>query len=166
MDPNANLDETLELVRSIKRTVDNADPDTGHCVIDPIDADRLAELVDALDGWIVAGGVLPARWVPMTVEACGWCCDDCLFYLANGETPVDMSEEDTEAWLAEITQRAGAWHVSLGGEHDDDCPNMADGQWEGSTDCPCETLEFSWTPCDVCGSHLGGGRSAVEYFAV
>lgn len=52
MDPNANLTEQLALTKRIL--------DTGRATMQ--DAERLAELVDALHGWIVGGGFLPDRW--------------------------------------------------------------------------------------------------------
>jgi hypothetical protein len=56
MDPNANLAEMLELAASII-AAGNED-----AAIDPSDAARLADLVEALDRWIVGGGFLPKRW--------------------------------------------------------------------------------------------------------
>jgi hypothetical protein len=52
MDPDSNLREMLELARA----------GVEAAVIDAVDADRLCELVLALDGWIVKGGFLPKRW--------------------------------------------------------------------------------------------------------
>lgn len=56
MDPNANLKEMLELAASLIEAADDEE------AIDPIDAVRLAELVQALDGWIKGGGFLPTEW--------------------------------------------------------------------------------------------------------
>ena len=53
MDPNANLEEQLELAHKLLLC------DYGER---PFDAERLAELVVALDEWIRKGGFLPARW--------------------------------------------------------------------------------------------------------
>lgn len=58
MDPNANLREMLELARhmaSCGRTED-------ICGSNEHEPSRLAELVEALDGWITKGGFLPDRW--------------------------------------------------------------------------------------------------------
>ena len=55
MDPNANLKEQQRL--SAELLEGNEDG------IDPIKAYRLAELVEALDGWIRRGGFLPTDWV-------------------------------------------------------------------------------------------------------
>jgi hypothetical protein len=56
MDPNANLTEQLSLAQKIV--------DGRYAIHDSLeaDADRLAELVVALDGWIRGGGFLPAAW--------------------------------------------------------------------------------------------------------
>lgn len=51
MDPNANLREQRELARLIL----SGNPSARY-------ADRLAELVVALDSWIRAGGFMPADW--------------------------------------------------------------------------------------------------------
>lgn len=52
MDPNANLAEQCEIASRILKAGD----------LD--DADRLAELVCALDSWLRVGGALPERWQP------------------------------------------------------------------------------------------------------
>jgi hypothetical protein len=56
MDPDAALDELLELVDQVLQL-----SDLGVCPPD-IDVPRVAELVDALDGWLMVGGILPRRW--------------------------------------------------------------------------------------------------------
>lgn len=97
----------------------------------------------------------------------GWCCTDCLFLLANGETPTDWSDVGLADYLNSVEQNTAGFHVALGGEHSEGCPNVApDGSWVGSTDCDCEHREFSWSSCDVCGSTLGGSRDAVTFFAL
>lgn len=105
----------------------------------------------------------------MKLHSYGRCCTDCLMFLANGETPIHMGEDETAEWMAEIGRRAGDLHVGVGGEHfyEEGCRNVtADGEWIGSTDCDCETQEFTWQSCDTCGSTLGGSRHAVHYFEV
>jgi hypothetical protein len=52
MDPNANLAEQLRLASDL---LSAGEPDMD-------DALRLAELVEALHGWIAGGGFLPAQW--------------------------------------------------------------------------------------------------------
>ena len=44
----------------------------------------------------------------------------------------------------------------------DDFGGMIAG--EAGSECDCETMSFSWSPCDVCGSNLGGERSAVSFW--
>lgn len=55
MDPNANLKEQREIAHELL-----------HRALTPNEAkrkaERLAELVEALDGWIAGGGFLPADW--------------------------------------------------------------------------------------------------------
>lgn len=55
MDPNANLREQLELALQI--VTEDQSPDVLEAA-----ANRLADLVLALDEWIAKGGFLPARW--------------------------------------------------------------------------------------------------------
>lgn len=51
-------------------------------------------------------------------------------------------------------------------EHLDDCgaitvdPRTDQRYWMGHGDCFCATNEFSWCPCEGCGSRLGGSRHA------
>lgn len=53
MDPNANLAEQRRLVAHIL---------SGKKLGYDADAERLAELVEALDEWITHGGFLPKEW--------------------------------------------------------------------------------------------------------
>jgi hypothetical protein len=68
MDPNAKLDQQLELAKRIIRIVDGApDGGTGQMPVVNIEAlisaaEELAERVEALDHWITGGGFLPERW--------------------------------------------------------------------------------------------------------
>lgn len=55
MDPDANLKEQRLLAQTILHGDDADSIDTG-------DAVRLAELVQALDEWLVKGGFLPTAW--------------------------------------------------------------------------------------------------------
>lgn len=124
----------------------------------------------------------------MDIHGYGAACTDCLMFLANGETPPEMTEEETEEYLDRVSSSAGeGMYWNVGGEHAEDCPNMArgacivganddpndhdyhdheEGTWIGDTDCYCDDLGFSWSACDVCGTRLGGDRHAVHYFGV
>lgn len=54
MDPDANLAEIRRIVARVTWGADSVD----HIH----DLERLAELVEALDNWIVGGGFLPTAW--------------------------------------------------------------------------------------------------------
>lgn len=56
MDPNETLARMLRAANEIEDTTDEIERS--------MLADELACLVMALDGWIKAGGFLPAAWVP------------------------------------------------------------------------------------------------------
>lgn len=66
MDPNANLQWQLEEVDGINEIIDaadddgNLDDDQKNELVDR--AQRLAELVESLHGWIAGGGFLPREW--------------------------------------------------------------------------------------------------------
>ncbi len=66
MDPNANLSETRRIVRTINE-IQDACPDDGDYTDRQLQqlarhANRLAELSEALDGWLSSGGFFPSRW--------------------------------------------------------------------------------------------------------
>lgn len=67
MDPNENLREALAVARDILNAWDQADDVLGelpHALKAEVaeKAERLAELVEGLDGWLSRGGFLPAAW--------------------------------------------------------------------------------------------------------
>lgn len=66
MDPNANIDEQLDLMKRIQAIADATRADgffTDDQRANLISMGlRLAELVEALDGWLNGGGFLPERW--------------------------------------------------------------------------------------------------------
>lgn len=68
MDPDANLQEQLQIARNIETTWDNCGED-GNLTLESLNhvadqANRLAELVLALNTWICRGNFLPADWRP------------------------------------------------------------------------------------------------------
>jgi hypothetical protein len=96
----------------------------------------------------------------------GWCCVDCLFLIANGVTPTEMSEAETAEWLANFNQRNPAGSITLGlAREEHECRN-ANGETAGDQggECECEQQTFSWSACDTCGSSLGGERAAVTFW--
>jgi hypothetical protein len=56
MDPDAALEELLELTDEALLLFDQGGRPK------PSSLHRMAELVDALDGWLGVGGYLPRRW--------------------------------------------------------------------------------------------------------
>jgi hypothetical protein len=83
------------------------------------------------DCWPTDGGSVP-----------GWACSDCLMLIANGETPPELDEDETAAFVARFEAHT-------------------DGYWVAYGD---ETQDFSWRQCDTCGTFLGGSRHAVTLF--
>lgn len=86
----------------------------------------------------------------------GWVCIDCMMLICDGETPPDMNEEETAAWLdgmgdEEITPGL------MAEEHE--CED-----WE-NCDHGCDTQEFSWSRCDSCHRpNNAGTRHAVTFW--
>ncbi len=62
MDPNAKLAELLGLAWAAIDRADRGDFDRAGMTEPEAEALRMAELVNALDGWMVRGGFKPARW--------------------------------------------------------------------------------------------------------
>lgn len=58
MDPKTNLAELRGIAAEVMRAFDAADPETGEWANSEDREYRLAELVQALDGWISRGGFL------------------------------------------------------------------------------------------------------------
>lgn len=67
MDPNAALEELRKLTRNLEKPATVIVLDNGAQYLSEIDheavANRIAELFDALDNWLVSGGFLPTAWV-------------------------------------------------------------------------------------------------------
>ena len=61
MDPNATLAELLALVGKFQRGQDEM-PEDIEATGEQIDAWRMADLVEALHGWMSVGGFPPKEW--------------------------------------------------------------------------------------------------------
>jgi hypothetical protein len=87
---------------------------------------------------------------------------------ANGETPPDMDGDAVTAWLAAIETRNAGCHVAPGMMREDHACTDEAGRTapDRGGECDCETLAFTWSPCDVCGGNLGGERHAVTFWTV
>ena len=81
-------------------------------------------------------GCLPCDYASIAV------CIDCVILLANGETPPNMDEADTDRYLEAIEHYTEGRHVTLGRVHE--CTHEA--ECEGCDD----SLGFSWSLCDMC----------------
>lgn len=103
-----------------------------------------------------------------TYTCSGWCCTDCLILLANGEAPADLTESEVTAWQEQIDLRNHGYNLTLGMLREEHSCTNANGQTAGDLggECDCEVNSFSWSPCDVCGSNLGGERHAVSFWKV
>ena len=75
----------------------------------------------------------------------GWACTDCMMLLCNGETPPEMSEEETAAYLALIPDEPATPGRVLG-ELGCECED-----WDSDTHREvCEHDTFSPDRCDMC----------------
>lgn len=95
-----------------------------------------------------------------------WVCVDCMLHHANGECgnchslSYDGEDCHDREPMGLIDQpMSGRDVVTMGmlKEH-----HECDTRWSDwrERDCGCETNSFSWSPCDGCGSRLGGERHA------
>jgi hypothetical protein len=62
MDPNANLDQQLDIAKRIQQLADSDEPLERFAEKLEALAEELADRVEALDHWLAGGGFLPARW--------------------------------------------------------------------------------------------------------
>jgi hypothetical protein len=99
-----------------------------------------------------------------------WVCTDCMMLFANGENPPEATEEETAAWHAAIDASIpDGYRVACGGTHEVGCANVEwddDGNyvsWIGSSDCQCETIDFTWRSCDTCHNSLPGGGAGHRH---
>lgn len=72
-----------------------------------------------------------------------WACTDCVMFLANGDTPAEMTAAATTAWLLIIAARTPGYTTIVVGvaEHSDQC-----GPDDREAGCDCGHDEFSRTP--------------------
>jgi hypothetical protein len=100
--------------------------------------------------------------------AVSWCCTDCIMLLANGVDPADWPAEELAGWHARIDANlAGGTEVTIGmlaSEHEDSCPVKIQNDSGAVDECDCAVNSFSWSPCDLCGSNLGGERHAITFW--
>jgi hypothetical protein len=81
-------------------------------------------------------------------------CTDCYMYSHYGdESFSDYVTPEMEKDIRQGFDKLG--EVLIGDHHGEYCT----GDY-GS--CMCHETHFSWSPCDVCGSNLGGVRHDVD----
>jgi hypothetical protein len=87
-----------------------------------------------------------------------WVCQCCLFAREGDGDGCDGNGGCAgDPWRL-LTEAGPGYSVTAGmlrEEHE--CPEDAD-------ECDCETRSFSWSPCDGCGSPLGGARYAYAFW--
>lgn len=95
-----------------------------------------------------------------------WACVDCLMIHANDDDS-GMAPERAK----DVRDALAPLDVSLGldvAQHADDCEVTRDymeGVARDFTDCECDRIDFSWSPCEVCLSPLGGSRHALTLWS-
>lgn len=90
-----------------------------------------------------------------------WVCQCCLMMAANGECCYDSQHGgDGATPLANVEGHSFpgmAWE-----EHDGECAfNVDGGNAPDGYECDCETVTFSKSQCEGCGSYLYGARHAL-----
>lgn len=133
--PNGNVDGWLDDADAAEKL---------HWLLE--DAEALAGIDVEWDGDAGTVTITAAdRW-ERSADIIAECCDDCLMYAANGETPAELDEAQTEAWLTEYKRRTAGYHVAP------ICDDYCDS--------------FGMASCDLCGSPLGGNRHRVALMPV
>lgn len=91
-----------------------------------------------------------------------WACQCCLLMMANGECcDSEQHGGDGISPLSKIPEGCDTTLGMFAESHSEGCPNVTPaGHWVGGSDCDCESIEFTWTSCDSCGSALAGSRHA------
>lgn len=91
---------------------------------------------------------------------CGtiWVCTDCMMEHATGNDGRDPSipfDREPLSRLGDVRD------VTLGMPYSGhDCP-IAERE---NGECECESVSFSWSACEGCGSRLGGERHAMTWW--
>jgi hypothetical protein len=92
-----------------------------------------------------------------------WVCVCCFIAHVNGDgCPCGDDEEQHPAGLMGEFEGMEVTTGMLYSEHESDCLfRTMGGDTPGNYECECETINFSHSPCDGCGTHLYGERHAV-----
>lgn len=109
-----------------------------------------------------------------TTATLTWVCPCCIQRLANDDTSgceYTCGPDHAPQLLTAYGDDADLTIGMLWSEHVEGCPNrLLDNQSPTNRDeqveCECETITFSKSWCDGCGSPLGGERRAVTMWTV
>ncbi len=82
----------------------------------------------------------------MKVVEEGMCCTDCILLLANGECGDNAETEAVQACIAAFRPGVRSEYLVCTSTEETD-------------------VEFSWSPCECCGSRLGGSRHSFARLA-
>jgi hypothetical protein len=86
-------------------------------------------------------------------------CHDCLYIVSYAAYP----EGDTD-WTTErantVAANLAAYDVTIGHNHNGEYAERSCWHYPNrcEDDCDCAKTDFSWAPCDLCSSALGGSR--------
>lgn len=100
-----------------------------------------------------------------------WVCRCCMSRLANDDVSGCENSCDPEHAPSLLDAYPDDADLTIGmliEEHDEECENRkaAEAGIPNEVQCECETITFSKSPCDGCGSHLAGSRHAVTMWTV
>jgi len=99
-----------------------------------------------------------------------WVCTDCYWehHYPNGCEDDGPENPRPDSRLALARLDAEGWNVSAGldsSQHEAPvCVSDYIDGISGAEECECETIPFSWSPCECCLSTLGGSRNALTLF--
>lgn len=92
-----------------------------------------------------------------------WVCQDCMLHHANGECGSCHTDEGHDREPMGLTDPSEVTTGMDHTEHAHGClfrtaPTFA---CDAGYECDCETMTFSWSSCEGCGSTLAGERHAM-----
>jgi hypothetical protein len=89
-------------------------------------------------------------------------CVDCYFYAHYGAESLNEVGPELQRDIVDAFDRLG--DIIIGDDHRDGCGIVVN--YAQSEDCTCSEGYFSWAPCDICDSRLGGNRQDVTIIEV
>jgi len=85
-----------------------------------------------------------------------WACTDCLHHYANGECGSCHGDHGHDREPLSLAIAEDVTMGMLAARHD--CYDEENDSRED--ECDCETINHSYSSCELCGSHLHGERHA------